>query len=67
LDEWDIQEEYQEPDNVPAGVAEEPAIPEMEQVMRWIGFDELKAKRWQLRLVNESVISLSFPTRMKRC
>jgi hypothetical protein len=45
LDEWDIQEEYQEPDNVPAGVAEEPAIPEMEQVMRWIGFDELKAKR----------------------
>jgi hypothetical protein len=23
----------------------EPAIPEMEQVMRWIGFDEQKAKR----------------------
>jgi hypothetical protein len=30
---------------VPAGVAEEPAIPELEQVMRWIGFDELKARR----------------------
>jgi hypothetical protein len=30
---------------VPAGVAEEPAIPEIEQVMRWIGFDELKARR----------------------
>jgi hypothetical protein len=30
---------------VPAGVAEEPAILEMEQVLRWIGFDELKASR----------------------
>jgi hypothetical protein len=29
MDDWDIQEEYQEPDNVPAGVAEEPAIPEI--------------------------------------
>jgi hypothetical protein len=45
MDEWDIQEEYQPPDNIPFGVAEEPAIPEMEQVMRWIGFDELKARR----------------------
>jgi hypothetical protein len=45
MDEWNSQEEYQAPDNVPAGVAEEPAIPEMEQVMRWIGFDELKGRR----------------------
>jgi hypothetical protein len=45
MDDWDIQEEYQAPDNVPAGLALEPAIPEMEQVMRWIGFDELKARR----------------------
>jgi hypothetical protein len=45
MDEWDIQEEYQAPNNVPAGVAEEPAIPEMEQVMRWIGCDELNARR----------------------
>jgi hypothetical protein len=34
MDEWDIQEEYQALDNEPAGLAEEPAIPEMEQVMR---------------------------------
>jgi hypothetical protein len=39
MDEWDIQEEFQAPDNMPFGVALEPAIPEMEQVMRWIGFD----------------------------
>jgi hypothetical protein len=45
MDKWDIQEEYQAPDNVPAGLALEPAIPEMEQVMRWIGFDELKTRR----------------------
>jgi hypothetical protein len=30
MDEWDIQEEYQAPDNVPAGVALVPTIPEME-------------------------------------
>jgi hypothetical protein len=40
MDEWDVQEEYQAPDNVPVGVAGEPVIPEMEQVLRWIGFDE---------------------------
>jgi hypothetical protein len=39
MDERDILEEYQAPDNVPADV--EPAIPEMEQVMRWIGLDEM--------------------------
>jgi hypothetical protein len=27
MDEWDIQEEYQEPDNAPAGLALKPAIP----------------------------------------
>jgi hypothetical protein len=35
MDKWDIQE-YQAPDNVPAGLALEPAIPEMEQVIRWM-------------------------------
>jgi hypothetical protein len=30
---------------VPDGVAEEPVVPEMAQVMRWIGFDEAKAGR----------------------
>jgi hypothetical protein len=45
MDEWDIQEEYPTPENVPAGLALEPAIPEIEQVIRWIGFDEMKARR----------------------
>jgi hypothetical protein len=45
MDDWDIQEEYQAPDNGPVGVAEEPVIPAMVQVMRWIGFDEMKARR----------------------
>jgi hypothetical protein len=40
------------PDDVPVGVAEEPVIPEMVQVMRWIGFDEVKAGRWQLRFLD---------------
>jgi hypothetical protein len=42
MDEWDVQEEQQVPDEVQVGVAEEPVIPEMVQVMRWIGFDEVK-------------------------
>jgi hypothetical protein len=33
------------PDNVPAGVARELVIPQREQVMRWIGIDEQKARR----------------------
>jgi hypothetical protein len=45
MDERDVQKEYQAPDNVPAGVAGEPAIPEKGQVMRWIGFDEMKGRR----------------------
>jgi hypothetical protein len=44
MDEWDVQE-HQAPDDVPVGVAEELVIPEMVQVMRWIGFDEVKAGR----------------------
>jgi hypothetical protein len=45
MEEWDVQEEHQAPDDVQIGVAEEPVIPEMVQVMRWIGFDEVKAGR----------------------
>jgi hypothetical protein len=45
MDEWDVQEDHQAPADVPVVVAEEPVIPEMVQVMRWIGFDEVKAGR----------------------
>jgi hypothetical protein len=45
MDEVDVQEEQQAPDEVQVGVAEKPAIPEMVQVIRWIGFDEVKAGR----------------------
>jgi hypothetical protein len=38
MDEWDVQEEQQAPDEVQVWVAEEPAVPEMVRVMRWIGF-----------------------------
>jgi hypothetical protein len=41
MDEWDAHEEHQAPD----GVAEEPIVPEMTQVMKWIGFDDIKAGR----------------------
>jgi hypothetical protein len=45
MDEWDVLEEHQAPDDVSVGVAEELVIPEMVQLMRWIGFDEVKAGR----------------------
>jgi hypothetical protein len=45
MDEWDVREERQAPDNMPVGVAGEPTVPDMVQVMRWIGFDEMKARR----------------------
>jgi hypothetical protein len=41
MDEWDAQEGHQAPD----GVAEEPVVPEMAQVMKWISFDDAKAER----------------------
>jgi hypothetical protein len=41
MDEWDVPEGHQATD----GVAEESVVPEMAQVMRWIGFDEAKVER----------------------
>jgi hypothetical protein len=45
MDERDAQEEYQAPEMVPVGVAGKPVIPELEQVMRLIGFDKMNARR----------------------
>jgi hypothetical protein len=45
MKERDVQERHQAPDSVPEDVAEEPVILEMVQVMRWIGFNEVKAGR----------------------
>jgi hypothetical protein len=41
MDQWDVLEGHQ----APVGVAEEPVVPEMAQVMRWIGFEAAKAGR----------------------
>jgi hypothetical protein len=45
-------------------VAVEPAIPEMEQVMRWIGFDEQKAKRVATQIGERISDFAEFSTRM---
>jgi hypothetical protein len=45
MDERDVQEGHQ----APGGAAEEPVVPEMALVMKWIGFDVLGAIDWTSR------------------
>jgi hypothetical protein len=45
MDDWDVQEGHRAPD----GAVEEPEVPEMAQVMKWIGFDIWGAINWTSR------------------
>ena len=59
MDEWDDPEGHQAPD----GAEVEPVVPEMVQVMKWIGLMMPRPGGWQLRLEKGFVISLCSPTR----